>query len=167
MIEDCEFGADVQILPHGADMVNLYGCTLGERVTVGPFVEIQRGASVGADSKICSHAFICGSVCIGARVFVGHGVMFCNDAYPVIDGPVWRQATAVADDVSIGSGAVILPGVHIGQGAMIGAGAVVVSNVPPWAVVVGNPARVVRVFVDRQERQDYIERQYHHLHASA
>lgn len=164
MIEDCACGSGVQVWHAG--MVNLYGCSLAAGVTVGPFVEIQRGACVGADSKVCSHTFICGGAQIGARVFIGHGVMFCNDAYPMIGGVLRLQPVVVEDDVSIGSGAVILPGVRIGIGAMIGAGAVVVGEVRPLTVVVGNPAHEVRRFRDLQEREDFIARQCDHLHAS-
>lgn len=165
MIEDCACGSGVQVWHAG--LVNLYGCALAAGVTIGPFVEIQRGARVGVDSKVCSHAFICGGAQIGARVFIGHGVMFCNDAYPVIGGPLRLQPVVIEDDVSIGSGAVILPGVRIGQGAMIGAGAVVVGDVRPLTVVVGNPAREVRSFRDLQARRDFIACQYDDMYAGA
>ena len=142
------------IVYHGS-LVNIYDCTIGRGTTVGPFVEIQRGAVIGAQSKICSHSFICSGVTIGARVFVGHGVMFCNDLYPVIGMPLVMRRTVVEDDVSIGSGATILP-VSIGRGAIIGAGSVVSKDVPPFTIVVGNPARAVIGFKSLEERNGYI-----------
>lgn len=158
MIEDVGFGERVKLyLP---SLVNLYRCEIGDDSTIGPFVEVQAGAVIGKRTKVCSHAFICGDTKIGDRVFVGHGVMFCNDRFPIIDGPVFLAGAVVEDDVSIGSGATILPGVTIGQGAIVGAGAVVTQNVPPWTVVVGNPARIVRTFSGPDERAAYLERQH-------
>ena len=156
MIEgDCQLADGVVV--YDAGLVNLYGCTIGAGSTIAPFVEVQRGAVIGEGCKICSHAFICGAVTIGERVFVGHGVMFCNDRYPVIGGPAHLEQTIVGDGVSIGSGAVILPGVTIGEGAIVGAGAVVTQDVPALTVVVGNPACVVRRFRDGQAREHYLE----------
>lgn len=151
---DCRLAGGVRV--YQPDLVNLYGCRIGAGTTIAPFVEIQRGAEIGADCKVCSHAFICAKVRIGDRVFVGHGVMFCNDRYPVIGGPVFLAATVVGDDVSIGSGAVLLPGIVVGNGAIIGAGAVVTRDVPYLSVVVGNPARVVRRFASPAERWTYL-----------
>ena len=122
--------------------VNLYGCRLGDGTFVGPFVEIQNGVVIGRDCRIQSHTFICSDVTIGDRVFIGHGVMFCNDKNPVAGNKDWLiQATIVNNDVSIGSGAVILPGVTIGAGAVIGAGSVVTKDVPAGETWYGNPAR--------------------------
>ena len=162
MIEDCVVGEHVRI--YFEEQVNLYGCTLGNFSSVGPFVEIQRGVSVGKFSKISSHTFVCDGVTIGNRVFVGHGVMFTNDMYPGITSPFVKLSTVVEDDVTIGSGATILP-VRIGKGAMVGAGAVVTQDVPAYAIVAGNPARVVHQFANNDERRAYIERQCHHLRA--
>ena len=114
--------------PH-PNLVNLYGCRVGDDVKVGTFVEIQKNASVGARCKISSHTFICEGVTIEDDVFVGHGVMFINDKYPraSVDGHLQTEAdwsvvpTVVRRGASIGSGAVILCGVTIGSGAMIGA----------------------------------------------
>lgn len=148
-------GARVQI-PH-PELVNLYGCTLGDDTKVGPFVEIQRGVTVGRACKISSHSFLCAGVTIGDEVFVGHGVVFVNDRDPraTRDGrpraadDFALEPTRVENGASIGSGSVVLCGVTIGTGALVGAGAVVTRDVPPHAVVAGNPARVIR---DRRDR---------------
>jgi acetyltransferase-like isoleucine patch superfamily enzyme len=131
--------------------VNLYGCEIGDETRIGPFVEIQRGARVGARCKIQSHTFVCDGVTIEDEVFVGHGVMFVNDRRPAAttdDGRLqtdadWDlQQTVVERRASIGSGAVILGGVRIGAGALVGAGAVVTRDVGPGETVAGVPARV-------------------------
>jgi acetyltransferase-like isoleucine patch superfamily enzyme len=132
--------------------VNLYGCTIGDDSRVGAFVEIQKNASVGARCKVSSHTFICEGVTIEDEVFVGHGVVFINDKDPRATAAGRPQSeadwqvvpTRVCRGASIGSGAVILAGVTVGAGALVGAGAVVTRDVPPGAVVVGNPARVLR-----------------------
>lgn len=155
MIEDCHIESGVII--YHPDLSNLYGCFIGAGVTVGPFVEIQRGAVIGSHSKICSHTFICERVRIGERVFVGHGVMFMNDLLPMIGvAPVWAE-TVIEDGVSIGSGAIILP-VRIGECAIVGAGAVVTRNVPALSIVAGNPARVMRQFESVEARNAFAER---------
>lgn len=153
MIEDCVIGKGAVI--YFADLVNLYGCTVGEGSTVGPFVEIQRGAWIGKDSKICSHTFVCSDVAIGDCVFVGHGVMFTNDLYPCVGSEYKPKTTVVLDHVSIGSGCTILP-VTIGSGAIVGGGSVVVSDVPAWSIVAGNPAKVIRQFGGKKERDEYL-----------
>jgi len=147
------------IVYHGS-LVNIYDCKIGRGTTVGPFVEIQRGAVIGAGSKICSHSFICSGVTIGDRVFVGHGVMFSNDLYPVIGSRFIPHLTLICDDVSIGSGAVILP-VIIGKGAIIGAGAVVTKDIPGLSIAIGNPARVVQTFASLEERNEYIAKRHY------
>lgn len=159
MIEDCDVRHCIVYAP---DLVNLYGCQIGSGTTIAPFVEIQRGAVIGAWSKVCSHTFICSRVTIGDRVFVGHGVMFTNDFVPCIGGPAIWGSTIVENDVSIGSGAVILP-VRIGFGAIVGAGAVVTRDVPQLSIVVGNPARVVRQFSNLEERNAHSSARYHPL----
>lgn len=127
------------------DLVNLYDCTLADGVFVGPFVEIQKGARVGAGSRISSHSFVCEGVTIGKKVMVAHGVMFINDKFSDSKkmGKGWvLRKTRVGDNVRIGSNATILP-VKIGKGAIIGAGAVVTKNVQPRSVVAGNPAEAL------------------------
>ena len=133
---------------------NLYGCELGEDTKVGTFVEIQKGAKIGDRCKISSHSFICEGVTIEDQVFIGHGVMFTNDLFPRAtnaDGGLQTEAdwkcipTLVKKGASIGSNATILCGITIGEGAMIGAGSVVTKDVPDYAVVAGNPARVRKV----------------------
>lgn len=155
MIEDVTEGEHVNVpFP---ELVNLYRCSIGSHSFVGPFVEIQAGVTIGALCKIESHTFICSGVAIGDRVFVGHGVMFTNDLFPAIDAaPVMLYQTIVEDDVVIGSGATILP-CRIGRGAVIGAGAVVVADVEPYTVVIGNPATWVHRFITHtlQERNEY------------
>lgn len=140
------------VVIHHPELVNLYGCSIGAGTTIGPFVEIQAGVVVGARCKISSHSFLCSGVTIADEVFIGHGVMFCNDRHPAaaVDGRLrgagdWRlEPVVVGRGVSIGSGAVILPGVIIGECARVGAGAVVRSAVPAGVCVVGVPARPVR-----------------------
>ena len=142
---DVELGEGVRIF----SFVNLYGCRIGDGAQIGAFVEIQRGASIGARCKISSHTFICDGVTIGDEVFVGHGVMFINDKLPAATTAGALQTeddwtmlrTLVEDGASLGSGAVILGGVTIGAGALVGAGAVVTADVRPGATVAGVPAR--------------------------
>lgn len=147
---DVRLGKDVSIPQPG--LVNLYGCVIGDETKIGAFVEIQRGAVVGERCKISSHAFICEGVSIEDEVFIGHGVVFTNDRSPratTEDGRLqassdWSiESTRVMRRASIGSNATILCGITIGEGALVGAGAVVTRDVPPGATVVGVPARVV------------------------
>ncbi|MCX7826797.1 MAG: N-acetyltransferase [Verrucomicrobiae bacterium] len=146
---DVKLGEGVQIY----GFVNLYGCKIGDGSRIGTFVEIQRGAVVGRRCKISSHTFICEGVTIEDECFIGHHVVFINDRYPAAvnaDGALQTAAdwkcipTRVCRRASIGSGAVILCGVTIGEGAIVGAGAVVTKDVPPHTVVAGNPARVLK-----------------------
>lgn len=133
------------------ELVNLYGCTIGDHSKIGAFVEIQKNAVIGDFCKISSHTFICEGVTIENEVFVGHGVRFINDRYPraAADGRLqteddWQVvASLVKQGASIGSGAVIMCGVTIGKKALVGAGAVVTKNVLDFAVVAGNPAKQI------------------------
>lgn len=146
LIADVEFGDGVIV--HA--FANLYGCRIGSNTRIGTFVEVQRGASIGANCKIQSHTFICDGVVIEDAVFVGHGVLFVNDKHPratdaegeLLGEEGWRKLpTVVERAASIGSGAVILGGVRIGSGALVGAGAVVTGDVGPGETAVGVPAR--------------------------
>ena len=151
----CRIAPDVK-LGRGTKIfafVNLYGCSIGDESKVGTFVEIQKGAAVGARCKISSHTFICEGVHIDDEVFVGHGVTFINDRFPratTATGALqtdadWEcQQTHVGKGATVGSGSTILGGVTIGEGAIVGAGSVVTKDVPPHSVVAGNPARVLR-----------------------
>lgn len=134
------------------DLVNLYDCQIGDGTRIGAFVEIQRNAVVGRNCKISSHSFVCEGVTIEDGVFIGHGVMFTNDRYPqattatgaLQSASDWAVVpTRVKRMASIGSNATILPGITIGEGALVGAGAVVTRDVPDHAVVAGVPARIV------------------------
>lgn len=146
LIDDVEFGENVIVHP----FTNLYGCRIGDNTRIGPFVEIQRGAVIGANCKIQSHTFICDGVTIEDDVFVGHGVMFINDNYPLattVEGELQAEAdwslqpTVVERGASLGSGSVILGGVRIGKRAVVGAGAVVTRDVEDEETVAENPAR--------------------------
>ena len=156
--KDTRLGLNVVI--YHESLVNIYGAEIGDDTKIGAFVEIQSGVVIGSKCKIQSHSFICEGVMIEDEVFVGHGVMFTNDRYPrstTTDGMMkGRDAwtclnTCVGRRASIGSGAVVLPGVTIGRNAMIGGGAVVTRNVPDFAIVVGNPARVIGDIRDTEE----------------
>lgn len=134
------------------DLVNLYGCSIGADTKIGPFVEIQKNATIGARCKISSHSFVCEGVTIEDECFIGHGVMFTNDVYPRAanaDGTPQTEAdwqvveTKIKRRASIGSNATIIAGVTIGEAALIGAGAVVTKDVPDFAIVAGVPARVI------------------------
>jgi len=139
-----------RVVVHHRDLVNLYGCSIGDDTKIGAFVEIQKNASIGRLCKISSHTFVCEGVTIEDEVFVGHGVMFINDKFPraTAEGGLQTEAdwqvvpTRVCRGASIGSGAVVLCGVMIGAGALVGAGAVVTHDVPPGGTVVGVPARL-------------------------
>jgi UDP-2-acetamido-3-amino-2,3-dideoxy-glucuronate N-acetyltransferase len=143
-------GRDVRIFQ--PDLVNLYGCSIGDETKIGAFVEIQKNARIGARCKISSHTFICAGVEIEDECFIGHGVMFTNDVYPSAvnrDGSLQTEAdwqvikTKVKQRASIGSNATIIAGVTIGESALVGAGAVVTKDVPDFAIVAGVPARVI------------------------
>jgi UDP-2-acetamido-3-amino-2,3-dideoxy-glucuronate N-acetyltransferase len=147
-LRDVKLGVDVRIY----SFVNAYGCDIGDETRVGAFVEIQKGVKIGRRCKISSHSFLCEGVTIEDDVFVGHGVMFTNDKYPRATGPDgapqteadWKVVpTVVKKGASIGTNATILPGITIGENALVGAGAVVTRDVPGGSTVSGVPARVI------------------------
>ena len=148
-INNVKVGTNVKIF----DFVNAYSCQIDDNSKVGTFVEIQKGAFIGKNCKISSHSFICEGVHIEDNCFIGHGVMFTNDLLPRatnLDGSAQNEndwtliETFVKKGASIGSNATILCGITIGENSLIGAGAVVVNDVPKNSVVVGNPARVIK-----------------------
>ena len=147
---DVQLGNNVKIFH--PDLVNLYGCVIGNETKIGTFVEIQKNVIVGSRCKVSSHTFICEGVIIEDEVFIGHGVMFTNDLYPRAtnaEGHLQTEAdwqvlpTQVKHRATIGSNATILAGVTIGENSIIGAGAVVTRNVPDYAIVVGVPAHQI------------------------
>lgn len=155
MIDDnVRLGQNVRIF--APDLVNIFGCEIGDNTFIGPFVEITRGVTIGRRCLIESHSFVCDSVIIEDDVFVGHGVMFTNDIYPRTDRHVIYKKTVVRQFASIGTNSTIVGGVVIGEHAIIGAGAVVTRDVPDLSVAVGNPARVVRRFENLDELKAYI-----------
>jgi len=146
---DVKLGQNVRIY----SFTNLYGCVIGDDVKIGTFVEVQKGVKIGNRCKISSHTFICEGVTLEDDVFLGHHVVFTNDRFPRATnagGQLQTEAdwvcvpTLVKRGASIGSGAVLLCGITIGENALIGAGSVVTKDVPAGAVVAGNPARPVK-----------------------
>lgn len=147
--EDVRLGRDVRL----SKFINLYGCAIGDNTKIGAFVEVQKNAAIGRNCKISSHTFICEGVTIEDDVFIGHGVTFVNDTYPratAAEGKLQTEAdwtvepTLVKRGASIGSGATILANVTIGEKAIVGAGSVVTKDVPPGAIVAGNPSKIIR-----------------------
>jgi acetyltransferase-like isoleucine patch superfamily enzyme len=146
---DVKLGKNVRL----SKFINLYGCEIGDDTKIGAFVEIQKNATIGRRCKISSHTFVCEGVTIEDEVFIGHGVMFVNDSFPRATTAAgllqteqdWKvERTLVKAGASIGTGATILANVVIGEHAMVGAGALVTKDVPPYTIVAGNPARVLR-----------------------
>ncbi|MGC2210642.1 MAG: acyltransferase [Candidatus Korobacteraceae bacterium] len=146
---DVKLGNDVKL----SKFINLYGCQIGDGTKIGAFVEIQKNATVGQNCKISSHTFICEGVTIEDGVFVGHSVTFINDSYPRAINPTGElqteqdwvvERTLVKRGASIGSGSTILSKITIGEYAIVGAGSVITKDVPPYAIVAGNPAKVLR-----------------------
>src|SRR5262249_32147603 len=152
---DVELGTGVVIFDR--QLVNIFGCSVGDDTFIGPFVEITRGVKIGRRCKIESHAFLCAGVRLADDVFVGHGVMFTNALYPTPSRQVKRLPPFVGESASLGSNATVIGGIRIGSHAVIGAGAVVTANIPDFSIVAGNPARVVRSFANAEELRGYIE----------
>jgi len=153
---DVKLGKDVRL----SKFINMYGCSVGDETKIGPFVEIQKNASVGRRCKISSHTFICEGVQIEDNVFVGHSVTFINDSYPratTAGGDLQTEAdwkvekTVVRKGASIGSGSTVLSKITIGENAIVGAGSVVTKDVPANAIVAGNPAKVLR-FIEKENK---------------
>lgn len=154
--DSVKLGTNVRL----SQFINLYGCEIGDDTKIGAFVEIQKNASVGKRCKISSHTFICEGVVIEDNVFIGHGVTFTNDTYPRAtrnDGSLQTEAdwkvepTVIHKGASVGSGATILCNISIGENAIVGAGSVVTKDVPPNAVVAGNPAKILRYIENNVE----------------
>jgi acetyltransferase-like isoleucine patch superfamily enzyme len=152
-----KLGKDVKL----SKFINLYGCEVGDETKIGAFVEIQKNATVGKNCKISSHSFICEGVTIEDGVFIGHSVTFINDSYPraTTEGGAlqtesdWKvERTVIKKGASIGSGSTILANVTVGENAIIGAGSVVTKDVPPNAIVAGNPAKVLRYITKNDSR---------------
>jgi acetyltransferase-like isoleucine patch superfamily enzyme len=152
---DVKLGRNVKL----SKFINMYGCTVGDDVKIGAFVEVQKNASIGNNCKISSHTFICEGVTIEDAVFIGHSVTFITDMYPratAAGGALQTEAdwkvdkTVVKKGASIGSGCTILANVTIGEGAIIGAGSVVTKDVPPNAIVAGNPAKFLRFVTEER-----------------
>ena len=145
---DVKLGKGVRIF----GFTNLYGCEVGDDTKIGTFVEVQKGAKIGRRCKVSSHTFICEGVTIEDEVFIGHNVVFTNDLFPraTANGQLQTEAdwkcvpTLVKRGASIGSGAVLLCGITIGENSIIGAGSVVTKDVPANAIVAGTPARVMK-----------------------
>jgi UDP-2-acetamido-3-amino-2,3-dideoxy-glucuronate N-acetyltransferase len=153
---DVKLGRDVRLF----GFVNLYGCEIGDESRIGTFVEIQKGARIGRRCKISSHTFICQGVTIEDEVFIGHNVTFINDVFPKATAAAgglqteqdWECVpTLIRKGASIGSSATLLCGITVGEHALVGAGSVVTKDVPPYAVVAGNPARVLRILPPKGE----------------
>lgn len=140
-INDCQIGENVKII----EPVNLYGCIIGNNCFIGPFVEIQKNVIIGEGTRVQSHCFICDGVSIGKHCFISHGTMFTNDLF--VDSPnfeSWiRRETKIGNDVRIGSNVTLLP-VKVGDNSIIGAGAVVTTDIPANCVVAGNPAKIIK-----------------------
>ena len=150
---DVKLGRGVNI--YNPELVNIFGCEIGDNSFIGPFVEITRGVIIGNNCLIESHSFICDSVILEEGVFIGHGVMFTNDLYPGTDRHVEYIKTLVKKGASLGSNTTIIAGVVIGEYAIVGAGAVVTRDVPAFSIVAGNPAKVIRQFKNYGELFTY------------
>lgn len=156
--DDVKMGANVRL----SKFINLYGCSIGDNSKIGAFVEIQKNAFIGNNCKISSHTFICEGVVVEDDVFIGHNVTFINDIYPRAtnsEGQLQSEAdwvcgkTFIKRGASIGSSATLLCGITVGEHAIVGAGSVVTKDVPPYTIVAGNPARIMRT-VEKESRDE-------------
>ena len=157
--DDVKLGPNVRL----SNFINLYGCEIGDETKIGAFVEIQKNAKVGKRCKISSHTFICEGVVIEDGVFIGHGVTFINDSFPrattghgrLQNEADWKvEPTVIRKGASVGSGATILSNISVGEKAIVGAGSVVTKDVPPNAIVAGNPAKILRFIQESMEYSD-------------
>jgi acetyltransferase-like isoleucine patch superfamily enzyme len=154
---DVKLGENVKL----AKFINLYGCSIGDNTKIGAFVEVQKNAYIGRNCKVSSHTFICEGVIVEDDVFIGHNVTFINDVYPratTSAGQLQTEAdwvcgkTVIKQGASIGSSATLLCGITVGEHAIVGAGSVVTKDVPPYTIVAGNPARILRMI--EKEKHD-------------
>lgn len=159
--QDVKLGANVRL----GKFINLYGCSIGDNTKIGAFIEIQKNARIGRNCKISSHSFVCEGVIIEDNVFIGHNVTFINDLYPrattasgelQVDEDWTCVNTVVKRNASIGSSSTILCGISIGEHAIVGAGSVVTKDVPPYSIVAGNPAKVLRYLSKEKDDESAI-----------
>lgn len=151
--KDVKLGKNVRIF--NPDQVNIFGCEIGDESFIGPFVEITRNTKIGKNCVIESHAFLCDSVTLEDNVFISHGAMFTNDLYPQVGIHVDYIKTLIKKWASIGTNSTIIAGVTVGEYSVVGAGAVVTRDVPPFSIVAGNPAKILKQFNNAEEIQSY------------
>jgi len=154
--DDVLLGNNVVI--YNPQLVNIFGCKIGDNSFVGPFVEITRNTIIGKNCIIESHSFLCDSVYLEDDVFISHGVMFTNDLYPKVGVHVKYLKTIIKKGASIGTNATIIAGVTVGQYSIIGAGAVVTKNVEDYSIYAGNPARLLKKFISKEEMYKYMRK---------
>jgi len=154
--DDVILGKNVKI--YNPELVNIFGCRIGDGSFVGPFVEITRNTIIGKNCVIESHSFLCDSVTLEDDVFISHGAMFTNDLYPNVGVHVEYLPTLVKKRASIGTNATIVAGIKIGANSVVGAGAVVTKDVPPFTIVAGNPAKILKQFSTEKEIISYFRK---------
>ena len=154
--DDVKLGKNVIIF--NPELVNIFGCTIGDESFIGPFVEITRNTIIGKKCIIESHAFLCDSVILEDDVFIGHGAMFTNDLYPMVGTHVKYLKTIVKKGASIGTNATIIAGITIGEYSIVGAGAVVTKNVEDFSIYAGNPAKLLKIFNSKEDLFSYMRK---------